>query len=177
MVDDRTRPLYMLCDRINLGRIEASYYQNYINRVSKTTWGQSLGKTVLQLIFSITERHPYYMNALCNKIWAQRKNKPPIQSEVKLIWHDYVMQEESKTAKELSLLSELQKKLLVLIANGQTHSLTSQAVVKQTNVSSAAITKALKMLDERDYLSKNIDGSYYMIDPLLKTSLQVFYDV
>ena len=32
MFVDRSRPLYQLCDRINLGRIDSKYYKEYLNK-------------------------------------------------------------------------------------------------------------------------------------------------
>lgn len=176
MVDDRSRPLYMLCDRINLGRISEEHYIRYINKVAQLTWGEKLQLEVLEWILYITECHPYYVNALCNKVWMQYTDKPPILTEVQNTWNDYVLQEESRIAKELSALSELQKKLLIIIAKGQTDALTTKVVLEQIDVSSAAVVKALKILDEKDYLYKEADGSYYIIDPLLKSSLRFFYE-
>lgn len=175
MVDDRSRPLYMLCDRINLRRISKQHYIKYINRVARLTWNEVLKEQELEYILVVTECHPYYVNALCNKIWMKYLNKLPTLSNIKKVWQDYILQEESKTAKELSELSELQKKLLILIAKGEINISISRPTLIQLAVSRQAVSKAIKVLCEKDYLTKDSDGKYNIVDPLLKASLQFFY--
>ncbi len=68
MFDDRSRPLYSLCDRIAIDRIKEEDYIAYINRVANKTWGKDLEKSVFDEIFLLTERHPYYMHE-CNHLY------------------------------------------------------------------------------------------------------------
>jgi hypothetical protein len=175
MVDDRSRPLYMLCDRINLGRISKEHYIKYINKVAMLTWNRKLRYSQIDWILSETECHPYYVNALCNKVWMRCLDNPPTLTIIKNVWKDYILQEEAKTAKELSALSEIQKKILILIANGQLGSMITKSILNKLNVSRQAAAKALKVLYEKDYLNKTVGGEYFIIDPLLKASLRFFY--
>lgn len=175
MFDDRSRPLYSLCDRITIDRIKEEDYISYINSVANESWGKDLDKLVIDEIFLLTERHPYYMNVLCDKIWSYCEKKPPIFSIAAELWQEYIFQEKSKIAKDLSSLSTSQKKLLIAISKGATRDLTSKATLHELDFSSSAITKSLRLLEEEDYINRNINGDYFLVDPLIKSSLVLFY--
>ena len=175
MFDDRGRPLYMLCDRVSVDRIHESDYTHYINNVAMKTWKKKMEESAIREIFTKTERHPYYMNALCDKLWSDFENSPPAVDDIKMIWREYVMQEESKIAKEISDLSMAQKKLLITIAKGNSKDLSGKIHLRKFDITSAAVTKALRSLEENDYINKDKDGRYFLVDPLLKASLNIFY--
>jgi uncharacterized protein len=177
MVDDRSRPLYMLCDRINLGRIAKEYYLEYINKVAKLTWDSELNVAVFTEIFKFTEMHPYYINFLCGKLWLKSEKRPPKPREVELVWKDCVLQEETKIAKDLSALSTSQKKLLLMIASGIYTELSGKEAMVQLNLASATIVMALRQLVENDYIYRDDVGKYQILDPLLKTALLMFYNL
>ncbi|MCK4608974.1 MAG: ATP-binding protein [Gammaproteobacteria bacterium] len=175
MFDNRARPLYMLCDRVNLQRINEKCYIKYLNHIAKLSWGKNLSDKMLAAIFKLTAKHPYYINALCNKIWSLHEKMPPAVKAIENIWQDYIFQEEAKTAKELSVLSGLKKKLLIKIAQGYTKELTTKSMLISLDTTSASVTKALRWLNEKDFLEKDRDGSYSLVDPLMKDSLNLFY--
>lgn len=175
MFDDRTRPLYSLCDRITVDRISEEDYIKYLNMVAKKSWNKHLDKNTLDEIFLLTERHPYYMNVLCDKVWSYRENIVPTKTIVAQAWQDYILQEESKIAKELGSLNTSQKQLLISISRGVTKDLTSKLNLHELNLSSSGVIKSLKLLEEQDYLNRNIKGEYFIVDPLIKASLILFY--
>jgi hypothetical protein len=176
MFDDRSSPLYMLCDRITIDRIHEDAYIKHLHKIAKKTWKNNLDNLVTQEIFKLTERHPYYMNVLCDKLWIYCIEQLPNKVEtVTNIWKDYVLQEESKIAKELSSLNTSQKKLLIAVSQGASKDLTSKETLHKFNLTSAAVVKSLKLLEEQDYLNRNKNGEYFVVDPLIKTSLMVFY--
>ena len=67
------------------------------------------------------------------------------------------------------------KKLLISISKGATKDFTSKATLHELDFSSSAIIKSLKLLEEEDYIYRNINGEYFLIDPLIKGSLTLFY--
>jgi hypothetical protein len=115
------------------------------------------------------------MNVLCDKLWVYHAENVPDTEMVKSVWSDYILQEESKIAKDLSSLNTSQKKILIAVAKGVDTDLTSKDTLSKFNLTSAAIVKSLKLLEENDYLNRNKEGNYYMVDPLIKASLQLFY--
>ncbi|HLB41430.1 MAG TPA: hypothetical protein VJN02_01015 [Gammaproteobacteria bacterium] len=175
MFDDRSSPLYMLCDRITIDRIHEQDYIIYLNKVAKKTWGGNLDSTVMAEVFRLTERHPYYMNVLCDKLWTYSGESLPTSKAAKIVWKDYILQEESKIAKDLSSLNTSQKRILIAIAQGVSKNLTSKDTLHKFNLTSATIIKSLKLLEEQDYVSRNKNGEYFIIDPLIKASLIQFY--
>ncbi|MCX7121006.1 MAG: hypothetical protein NTZ67_04435 [Gammaproteobacteria bacterium] len=175
MFDDRSRPLYSLCDRITVNRIHKEDYIKYINKVAKKRWKVKLDQSILDEVFLLTEYHPYYMNVLWDKIWSFCENKFPTHLTVRNLWEDYILQEKSKIAKELGSLNTSQKKLLVAIAQGMTKDLTSKAELHKLNFSSGAVIKSLRLLEEQDYINRDKTGGYFLVDPLIKASLMLFY--
>jgi len=175
MFDDKSSPLYMLCDRITIDRINEEDYIAYLNKTAKKTWGSHLNPAVIAEIFKLAERHPYYTNVLCDKTWLNCIDNIPTVKNVTNAWNDYVLQEESKTAKDISSLNISQKKILIAIAQGFTTDLSSKQSLQKFNLTSATISKSLKQLEEKDYLNKNKKNEYFIVDPLIKASLLLFY--
>lgn len=175
MFDDRSRPLYMLCDRMTIDRISEKDYTFYLNQVAKKTWKKDLDASVINEIFRLTERHPYYMNVICDKLWVLCADKLPTIENVETVWKNYIFQEESKTAKELSSLNTSQKEIMIIMAQGHTKELTSKNMLKKFNLTSAAVVKSLKLLEAQDYIHRDKNGEYFIIDPLIKASLIQFY--
>lgn len=175
MFDDRSSPLYMLCDRINIDRINEQDYITYLNKVAKKTWKKNLDPIVIDEIFKYTERHPYYMNVLCDKVWTYSGKTLPTVKVVNIVWEEYILQEESKIAKDLSSLNTSQKKILIAISQGISTDLTSKDTLQKFNLTSAAIVKSLKLLEEQDYVGRYKNGNYFIIDPLINASLLKFY--
>ncbi|MBV9575587.1 MAG: ATP-binding protein [Gammaproteobacteria bacterium] len=175
MFDDRSSPLYMLCDRITIDRIHEQDYIAYLNKIAKKTWKKHLTSTLIEEIFKLTERHPYYMNVLCDKAWTNAGEKLPTIETINSVWEQYILQEASKVAKDLSMLNISQKKILIAISQGISKDLTGKDILQKFNLTSAAIIKSLKLLAEQDYIGRYQNGEYFMIDPLIKASLIKFY--
>lgn len=177
MFDDRSRPLYMLCNRIALERINEEDYIAFLNKFAIKTWGVKLPKDTCDEIFRVTERHPYYMNVLCNYLWENHEDNsvPPAAELVMKYWTNYVQTEKFRIAKELSNLSFGQRNVLTAIANGFVSQLTSRKFQQLINLSGASIVKILKNLEDGDFIGKKQDNTYFIIDPLLKFSLQLYY--
>ncbi len=96
-------------------------------------------------------------------------------TQIEKIWTDYTEEQKSEIAKELSLLSELQKKLIISIALGNNRNLTGKKVLQRLNTTSAAVVKALNVLEDRDYIYASANGGYNVLDPLIKMSIKLSY--
>ena len=171
MFHDSNRPFYKLCHEIKLQRIEAEDYTKYLNHVSQKSWGENLPHEVLTEIFNCTERHPYYINALCMKIWMYAQKPTP--ELVRQIWEEYVFEERSKTINELNDLTANQYFILNKIAYGHNTQLTSHVFLNEAKIPSASVIQALAYLEKNDYIYKK-ESSYYLVDPLIKSSLLIF---
>jgi AAA+ ATPase superfamily predicted ATPase len=171
--DDRSRPLYKLCDRIALERIAAPEYLKYIKHSCWQTWNKLPDNATVGRIIYYTERHPYYMNLLCSKLL-----KLPALPEVKTvesIWHNYVVQERSQVAAEIELLSKNQRKLLTVLARSNgTSAPRGREFESVAEMSGATITQALDFLEKKDYVFKDEENRYNVLDPLIKGVLSEY---
>jgi len=176
MFEDRNRPLYKLCDRLVINRIHLKDYLSFISQYSAKTWGKAIDDELIIFICQTVELHPYYLNLLCGRLWSKFIKKPPVKkSDIESIWHKYILEQKSDVAKELSFLSDLQKKIILNIALGNDSILRGKENLKKFGVSSAAITKALKTLKEEDYIIEFEKNQYKILDPLIKASLELEY--
>ena len=98
----------------NYDRISAEDYQKHINIIAKETWGKSLDESTLNEIMTLSGRHPYYVNYLCDIIW-ENETYPDI-NDVQKAWSLLVEEEWSDALKEISILSLAQRKFLKFIA-------------------------------------------------------------
>ncbi len=175
MFGDRTRPLYNLCDRLNLDRISSNYYKKYLDYVSQKTWGEPIKRAFFDKIMEITETHPNCVYILCGYIWREYPDKHPSINQVEKCWDQYITDINKETREELSSLSVGQLKLLAMIANGKVRELTGKAVQKKLNLSGSAITQALKVLENADHIERLENKSYRIINPIIKSTMHKYY--
>lgn len=174
MFDDRSRPLYMLCDRIVINRISAADYVPFIDKIAKKRWGKSLSESFYEELFNVTEYHPYYVNLVCGRLYMTT-DSAPTQKSVSNVWGKYLLEEKSKVSIDLSKLSLVQKKVMILIANGQGKGLSAKETVMKLSVSSGSIAKSLKALVAKDYIYEDDEFGYRVLDPMVSSSIQKFF--
>ena len=173
MFGDLSRPLYALCDSMNLHRLTFAEYQPYLNKVAKETWGKKLTDDTIQKIIELTECHPRYVYILSAKIWENGviSKQIPHAQQAEEAWAQLV-DIRLKDMREILIKRALgQIKLLAFIALGNTTELSGQFAQRKLGISSSAISQSLRELEHDDFVEKNADGSYFIIDPLLKTAL------
>lgn len=169
MFYDKKRPFYKLCDLITLDRISEKDYEGYIQKAALETWNKKLSEDVLATIFQFTERHSYYVNKLCSLLWL---GDYPNKNTVSEHWEQYSLENKSMIEREIELLSFNQRKLLIFLAEEEEEKeLFSKSFAAQLNMSLSSIARALAGLNEKDYLYKNKEGYYRIMDPLVKTIL------
>lgn len=169
MFDDRSQPLYKLCDRVVIERISEEHYLPFIQQKAHDRWKKYLDPTIINTILELTEKHPYYVNTLCHRLWLL--DKPPSKKEEKLIhsvWHQYALEEKSTVMNELELLSTNQAKLLMAMAK---YSIGTSPMSKEflslTGFSSSSTAQSAKILLQKDYLYRQ-DNKLFILDPLIK---------
>src|SRR5205823_3220061 len=105
---------------------------------------------VFEKIMMLTERHPYYVNYLCDVLWSN--HQPLTEKDVMKAW-DMVLQEERGDANaEVSQLSLGQKKILKYIANFNDHNLTSIQVLKMLGIAASSVSSSISVLIEKDII-------------------------
>lgn len=167
MFEDDTRPLYKLCWKLTLGRIAEEDYVKHIQKAARAAWKKDLDIQIIQQIFLLSERHPYYLNKLCDKLWTYFDKKTPTMEDVNSIWKDILEEEKSDAVKEISLLSLGQKSVLFHIAKGHTTLLTSKDTIIELELSSSSILTALDALEEKDMIEK-LESGYRIINPVVR---------
>lgn len=117
-------------------------------------------------VFLATERHPFYVNKLCDRLWSLNKKIPPSLSEISKAWLEVIEEEKSDAIKDILQLSIGQKAVLIHIANG-TAQLTSKKTILSLGMTSSSIIAAIEGLEEKDVIEK-LDDKYHVINPILK---------
>ncbi len=176
MFYDKARPLYKLCDRIILDRIDELHYKKHLNNLSQKKWKKLFNDNNFDTLFSLTQRHPFYMNSLCAKLWQSGLKDLPTADTIKQCWHQLVSEERQEIAKELSMLNSAQRKILLAIAQGNKKNLTGKDFLKKIDMNGSYVTESLKILQQRDYVEKLESEGYRLVDPLVSTALQLYFD-
>ena len=173
--NDRTRPLYSLCDEIRVDRIATSYYEAYLLEVSQKSFNKPLATSTIERILELTDRHPRYVYLLCTEVWMRCEDRLPSIDDVNASWHEYVMQKYKDVRIELSGRAGVQLKLLTEISAGNNKQLSSQENQMTLSLTSSAIVQALQVLEKLDYVERNDTGEYRVIDPLIRSALLYAY--
>ena len=169
MFEDDRRPLYKLCRKIVLDRIDALHYQKHFEQITQVLWNAPLNQTVFDKIMSLTERHPYYVNYLGDALCADCETIPTLV-EVEQCWQQVVEEEKSDLLKDFFSLTHNQRSVLKHIANHSGNHLYSSQTAKMIDISSNSISRAVATLTEKDYIEK-VGPDYRVIVPIYKTLL------
>ena len=156
MFEDKKRPLYKLCKKIQLERISKQHYYKHLNVLAKRKWKALLPNDTFESIMTFSEYHPYYVNNICEQLWTKSDNLPQPE-DVKLIWNWLIKLEKSEVAEELASLSLNQKKVMVAIANDLVTGLTSKDFLNQSNMASSSVIRAIESLVKKDLIILNDD--------------------
>lgn len=175
MFSDRARPLYGLCDRMNLGRIDQTCYKKYLNEVSQETLHKPIAEDVYATIIELTECHPHYVYVLCNYVWQNFPDQEPKVGDVIKCWQDYINELLKEIRAELYKLSPGQLKVLIAIGLGAHKELTGKKAQKQLNLTSGAIVYALRVLEDMDYIEELQDHVFRIVNPAIRSTLEMFY--
>lgn len=170
MFDDEKRPLYKLCRKLKLERISKEDYQRHINKISEATWGKELDEKTFEAIMRLSNRHPYYVNYLCDILWEENERLPTVEN-VQNAWNLVVEEEWSDVLKEIAVLSISQRKFLKFVATHGITNIASHETSSLLHMPASTIASAAETLIERDYIETNDEGHYQIINPLLATVL------
>jgi len=173
MFDDKSQPMYELCERILLGRISGSLYREYIKKVSAKTWDHPMSQQAIDTILELSRCHPKRIYNLCYHLWIKHihKEKPPNSKDVTIAWHSFIKQRTKDVHFSLVTKSPGQLKLLLLIASKKLTAITGKEAQNLLGIASSSIVKAAKQLEFDDLIEKSDDGDYVIVDPLVEDIL------
>ena len=165
--EDRSRPFYKLCQIVSITRIAARHYEGFINSFAIAQWGKPLMADVLDAIFCYTKVHPYYVNILCEKLFAY--TSLPDSIGVDECWQQICKEEQGAVAKDIEFLTAKQKHLLAEIAKYPNLKMpTAQDFVNRVDLTPRGISQALVILLKHGIVEKLEDGEIRIIDPVLE---------
>lgn len=163
MFSDKTRPLYHLCDLMPLGRIHIKSYRNFLNSLSLSKWNRPLPEDTFDEIINLTECHPYYINALCRRLWNNKT--PPQVSDVLATWESYVGQQSSWIIGDFSRLTLTQRKLLTALTLHATSEPHGEKFSNLAQMTPSTIQKTLQTLQRMDLIHQDDKSYYRVLDP------------
>lgn len=169
MLENERRPLYKLCKKLSIARISAEHYKEHLNKAATMAWSKDLPNDVFLLIMRLTERHPYYVNALCDEIWSECEKCPDVK-QVNACWDIIVDGERSDLIKDFLRLSDNQRKVLIHVANRGGKELFSSHSSKEMDIAPGSLHTAVTSLLERDFIERTGD-SYELIVPIYRSLL------
>jgi len=167
---DDGRPLYKLCKKIKLGRISEAHYRNHLNKAASLMWGSELPLDVFQNIMLLTERHPYYVNYLCDAIWS-RNEQLPERSNIHEAWCQLVEEERSDLLTEFYSIADNPKKLMIYIATQPKKNIYTAAASKLMEMPTTSVPKALATLLKKDLIEEFEARRYRVINPVYQAVL------
>jgi len=169
MFEDQSRPFFHLCEKITLDRIAKAEYQPFLNNAAKQQWHEQLSDPAFLMIMQCTKRHPFYVNALCSRLW--RHEQPPKSSEVLSEWLQICEQEGMRIAKDIAVLKPNQRAVLHALAMSPTQSPYSQTFLSHINLSNSSMQRVIPWLLDHDLIYVDASKSYRLIDPCLEQHL------
>lgn len=170
MFENERRPLYKLCKKLSVPRISIEHYKQHLNKASLAMWRKPLPEDCFECIMQLTERHPYYVNALCDEIWSEIKTLPAV-SNIENCWEYVIESERSDLIKDFLNLSDNQRKVLIHLANFGGENIFSNSSSKQMDITTSSLPSAIEALIEKDFIEK-IDAHYTLVVPVYKSLLK-----
>ncbi len=165
--DDRNQPLYMLCHKIQLERINEVDFTKHIQTAAKEKWKKQLPTNTIKTIFAVSELHPYYVNLLCYKLWSQKNL--PTERAVFIAWDDCLQGQQHKLIADLEYLNANRIKVLNMVALlDEVAEPNSKNFIDKVGIPLSSIQNSVSYLLDQDYLMTSQSKSITLVDPLLK---------
>lgn len=180
LFDNKSKPLYMLCDMLHLERMSSESYYPHLQALAKAKWHTELPHIVFAKIMALTELHPYYVNMLCHEVWKS-KQLPSVDT-VFDSWQRCYEAQEDRLIAELEKLTAKQKDVLKALAVQPTAEPTGHAFVSGSKMPTSSISQTVKVLLDKDmvYKVKKLDeaipalelNQIRVLEPLLAYALK-----
>ncbi len=166
MFNQEDRPFFRQLIKMDLGRINDADYTAFINKAAKKRWKKALSKDTLKRIVILTERHPYYVNYLCNLLWQE--SSPPSIKKVESQWNDIIEQMTSWYQSSTQKLTKNQQAFLRALSVQPTNQPQSHEFGERSGIKVASISRTIDSLAHEDLIYKDEEGFIRVIDPGLK---------
>jgi hypothetical protein len=171
MFEDPKRPLYHLCEKMELKRISKDAYIPFLDDAARLNWGKILSPESIERVLEITHCHPYYVNLLCGRLWNEKKLPKP--DDIDAAWQHYLNAETHRMAQQLVGLSPNQRSLLKALAHEPVAQPRSKDYLIKTRLASASAGQALQVLIDKDLVHFS-NALYCVQDPALEQFIRGF---
>ncbi|MGI9303071.1 MAG: AAA family ATPase [Gammaproteobacteria bacterium] len=171
MFEDEDRPLYRLCRKMTLQRISAAAYREFLRDAAKARWRRVLADERIDEILTLTRRHPYYVNALCARLWDNPR--APTPASIQAAWCGLIDEDQSLVAGRVLRLSAAQRAMLTAIAKadqGAEHP-ASREFLAAIRLPASTGNKSKEILEQADLIHQEEDGRWYLVDPIMAAYL------
>lgn len=166
MFENPDRPLYRHCQKMALERIDATDYAKFLRNAAKARWGKTLAPAVITRVLELSFRHPYYVNALCSRLWTG--NAPPSEREAEARWRDIAGEDAAFVAHQVRQLSATQRAMLVGVAvAGTVEHPTGREFLARCRLSASTGSLAKDVLESDDLIRQNENGRWELVDPVM----------
>ena len=171
MFEDEDRPLYRLCRKMTLERIGGADYRDFLRQAS-ARWPSPITNAAIDLILAVTARHPYYVNALCARLWGGKR--PPSPAAVKAAWVRIVDEDKRIAANRLLRLPPSQRALLkaIALAAGGVRHPASLEFLAPLRLPTSTGNRAKEALEQEDFIRQEDDGHWALVDPVMADYLR-----
>ncbi len=166
MFADAKRPFYHSTSMLGLREIADDHWRAYISQQFSST-GRRISDAVITSILEVTYRHTFYVQLLCNRLWSTGEKRLTDTSLVDASLAAMTRETEVEFFSYRQLLGTVQWNVLTAIGReGIVTEPTSAGFIQRNRLtSSAAITKALHTLINKELVLRNDDGSYRVYNP------------
>ncbi|MFD3303911.1 AAA family ATPase [Alteromonas macleodii] len=163
-MEDKSRPLYNHTMKVSLGRISEECYKKHIGDLWEAEWGTPFGDEVFYAIQICTQLHPYYVNALCARLWLL-DDTPTIDDTIEN-WEEIVSQDSSDFKAIALKLTPNELKLLKALAVEPTSAPTSTEFSQYHSIPIGSIPSTLEQLIKKDLVYETND-KFMVVNPVL----------
>jgi uncharacterized protein len=170
MFNDKSRPLYNLCRQIQIQRISGEDYEKHLQKAAIKRWKTELKSSAIRSILELTQRHPYYMNLLCQIVWEEEKL--PTDKQIHKAWFYYLNERRQYLSEELLNLSPNQRTVLRAFSENNIKEPYANEFVSSIGIPPTSVKQALRVLMNKDFIYKHDDDHYRIVDPAIYGYLQ-----
>ena len=172
MFEDEDRPLYRLCRKMTLDRIGAADYRAFMRQAGISRWRSPVADAAIDRILAATTRHPYYVNALCARLWGGER--PPSVEAVDAAWSRIVDEDKRVAADRLVRLAPSQRALLKAVARtrGGVEHPASLEFLSPLRLPTSTGNRARVVLEQEDLIRRDDDGRWVLVDPVMTSYLR-----
>jgi len=170
MFSDKSRPFYNLCRIIRLNRIAAEDYQSHLHHAAGIQWSRDICDKAIDRILTLTARHPFYVNALCSRLWTEPE--PPKPEAVALAWSMVVDEQMPVLRNDFARLSPTQKAILNQLAHCPEAYVTGSGFLNRLGKALSTVRDAFGYLKNMDMVYQNDAGLWAVMDPCLSFDLR-----